>query len=37
MNRGDNLMGAGIRNKSKTIRAAALFFGLLAALLQPYP
>jgi hypothetical protein len=31
MNRGDNLMGAGIRNKSKTIRAAALFFGLLAA------
>jgi hypothetical protein len=23
-------MGAGIRNKSKTIRAAALFFGLLA-------
>jgi hypothetical protein len=24
-------MGAGIRNKSKTIRVAALFFGLLAA------
>ena len=24
-------MSAGIRNKSKTIRAAALFFGLLAA------